>query len=1149
MSHAGFVHLRVHSAYSLSEGAIRVKEAVGLAHHLRMPALAITDTGNLFGALEFAAAAAEAGVQPIAGCALGLSREEEVQPGGRPAEPDRIALLARTEAGYRNLMALSSAAYLETEPSATPQVSWEKLGAHADGLLVLTGGIVGPVGRLLLEGRADAAAAALERLRGMFPGSLYVEVQRHGNPDEDRIESALIELAYAADLPLVATNEVYFAAVEMHEAHDALLCIAGHALVSDDERRRVTTEHRFKSAEEMRQLFADLPEAVDNTLVIARRCSYMPPRRDPILPRYPGAEGRSEEAELRMLAGAGLDERLGARAGADLAAYRQRLDYELDVIVDMGFAGYFLVVADFIHHARGIGIPVGPGRGSGAGSVVAWALQITDLDPLQFGLLFERFLNPHRVSMPDFDIDFCQERRDEVIRYVQQRYGDDRVAQIITFGTLQARAAIRDVGRVLEVPYGFVDRIAKMVPNNPAAPVTLAEAIDGEPALQAEAQKDERIARTLDVAQKLEGLYRHASTHAAGVVIADRPLIELVPLYRDPRSDMPVTQFSMKYVEAAGLVKFDFLGLKTLTVLDKAVRLIRARGYDGMDLSQLPLDDATTYEMLARGETVGVFQLESAGMRDLVREVVPGGIEDIIAIVALYRPGPMQNIPKYVAAKHGREAPEQLHDLIEPVVSDTYGVIIYQEQVMQIAQVFAGFSMAEADTLRRAMGKKIKSEMDALRGRFIEGAQAKGVSAERASHVFDLVDRFAGYGFNKAHSAGYALIAYQTAYLKAHHAVEFLAASMTVDAGNTDKLNDFKKEAARMGIPLLPPDVNRSGVEFTVEDADGTPAIRYALAAVRNVGGPAMAALVAERDRGGPFSGMADFAARIDPRAVNRRQIESLALAGGFDGLNDNRAEVAANVETILLHANAAAADRDDGQASLFGEGGAERPFVLKPAARWSSADILRHERYSIGYYLSAHPMEAFGDVTAALRVVPLADAAARAQAGAKSLLLAGVVDRKQQRRSARGNRFAFVGLSDTSGDLEIMVFSEKLAEAGELLEPGSAVLVTADSRVENESVRFSASRIESLADAAARQPATLEVAVGDRGPVPELRRVLGQGNGGKARVFVVVRPPGQGREVQIELAGRFGVTPAIHEELSRIAGVLEVRRSGAPGT
>ena len=725
MPHANFVHLRVHSAFSLSEGAIKVKELIKLCQSQVMPAVAVTDSGNLFGALEFALAAADAGVQPIIGCQMNIRRADSGSAArsgaGKAPAPDHLVLLVQDEVGYRNLLKLVSKSFIESEATETPQIDLKDLLGHTDGLIALTGGPSGAVGRALAAGQKPAAHEMLERLRALFPGRLYVELMRHGGPEdasglgalEDRIESGLIELAYATDVPLVATNDCYFADAGMYQAHDALLCIADSRYVAEAERRRVTPDHRFKSAAEMRALFADLPEAVDNTLVIARRCRYLLKPIKPILPPFPDAvaAGRDEAEELRTQAVAGLEARLkqqvlkpemtAATHEAVARAYRERLDFELGVIASMKFPGYFLIVADFIKWAKQQGVPVGPGRGSGAGSVVAWALTITDLDPLRFGLLFERFLNPERVSMPDFDIDFCQDRRDEVIRYVQRRYGHGHVAQIITFGKLQARAVLRDVGRVLQLPLGQVDRICKLVPNNPAKPVTLKQAVDGEPQLQAHRDGDPAVERMMTIAMKLEGLYRHASTHAAGVVIGDRPLDRLVPLYRDPRSDMPVTQFNMKYVEQAGLVKFDFLGLKTLTVIQKALELIATP----VDIAALPLDDEKTFAMLGRAETTGVFQLESSGMRDVLRRLKPNRFEDIIALVALYRPGPMDNIPKYIKVKKGEEKPDYLHPSLEGILKETFGIMIYQEQVMQIAQVLSGYSLGGADLLRRAMGK------------------------------------------------------------------------------------------------------------------------------------------------------------------------------------------------------------------------------------------------------------------------------------------------------------------------------------------------------------------------------------------------------------------------------------------------------------
>ncbi|MED5396638.1 MAG: DNA polymerase III subunit alpha, partial [Pseudomonadota bacterium] len=739
MSDTGFVHLRVHSAYSLSEGAIQVKELVALCRDQGMPAVAITDTNNLFGAFEFSSSAAQAGVQPIIGCQLAVALETPKNPrhrtGSGSPDADDVAsapmvFLIQNQTGYHNLLKLLSVAYIGSDDASEPMVPMAAIASHAEGIIAFTGGSDGPVGRLLADARTAEAEDLTRRLSAAFPGNLYVEIMRHSLDIEEETEPGFLKLAYKLDLPLVATNDVFFSDSSMYDAHDALICIAAGINVAQDDRRRLTPDYRFKGAQEMRTLFADLPEAVDNTIVIARRCAFMVEPVEPILPPYHCGKGRTEEDELKCRAEAGLARRLEAAVFTaqmmpeerEKAAepYRRRLKYELGVIIDMGFPGYFLIVADFIHWAKEHGIPVGPGRGSGAGSLVAWALQITDLDSLRWGLLFERFLNPERVSMPDFDIDFCQNRRDEVIRYVQEKYGRDHVAQIITFGKLQARAVLRDVGRVFEIPYGYVDKICKLVPNNPAYPVTLSQAIAGEPQLRQMIRNDPAVARLVDIAKRLEGLYRHASTHAAGVVISDRALDELIPLYRDPRSDMPVTGFNMKYVESAGLVKFDFLGLKTLTVLATAERLVRETG-EALDLTSIPLDDPATFAMISEGTTTGVFQLESSGMVDVLTKLRPDTFEDIIAVVALYRPGPMDNIPSYIKRKHGEEKPDYLYPTLEGILKETFGIIIYQEQVMQIAQELSGYKLGSADLLRRAMGKKIQSEMDQQRQTFIVG--------------------------------------------------------------------------------------------------------------------------------------------------------------------------------------------------------------------------------------------------------------------------------------------------------------------------------------------------------------------------------------------------------------------------------------------
>ena len=1191
MPHADFVHLRVHSAYSLSEGAIKVKELVALCRDRAMPAVAIADSGNLFGALEFAEAAAAAGVQPIVGCQLAL-RPDSAAPedagegpdsadgaaasgangagrnghakgngasAGVPAHgiaTDQIVLLAQSEAGYRNLLKLVSKSFLETDAAQQPHIDYADLPGRTEGLIALTGGPAGPVGRLLAEGNLLAAEAVLKQLADLFPGRLYVELQRHGMPVEDAIEPALVDLAYKHDLPLVATNEPFFAEAEMYEAHDALLCIAGGTYVAEPERRRVTPEHRFKSAEEMRALFADLPEAVDNTLAIARRCAFMPVSRDPMLPAFAtGADG-GEAAELRRQAAEGLDERLARQVYTDAMdeaerattarRYRERLDYELETIIEMGFPGYFLIVADFIRWAKGEGIPVGPGRGSGAGSVVAWSLTITDLDPLRFGLLFERFLNPERVSMPDFDIDFCQDRRDEVIHYVQEKYGQDRVAQIITFGTLQARAALRDVGRVLQMPYGQVDRICKMVPNNPANPTPLAKAVEGEPALQEMRRTDPTVAKLIDIALRLEGLYRHASTHAAGVVIGDQPLDEVVPLYRDPRSAMPVTQFSMKWVEKAGLVKFDFLGLKTLTVLARAQELIAQRG-EHIDLSNLPLDDPATYAMMGRAEVTGVFQLESSGMRDVLRRLRPDRFEDIIALVALYRPGPMDNIPRFIACRHGEEEPDYLYPTLEDTLRETAGIMVYQEQVMQIAQILAGYTLGGADLLRRAMGKKIQSEMDAQRQAFTDGAIQRGVPKAQASLIFDQVSKFAGYGFNKSHAAAYAMVAYQTGYLKANYPVEFMAASMTLDMGNTDKLGTFRQELDRLGIPLLPPDINRSAAVFSVErEAEGDEGgIRYALAAIKNVGRAAMEALVAERDEKGKFRDVFDFARRVDPHHVNKRQLESLVCAGAFDALLPGRAQAYAAIEPMLRFAQLSASERGSNQQSLFGaEAASTGPaFPLPDPPEWPAADKLQHEFDAVGFYLSAHPLDAYGTTLQRLGVSTARGLPAHlaASGGAARVKLAGTVIGKQERTSARGNRFAFVQLSDATGVFEIVMFAEVLAAARELLESGAQLLVQGEARLEEDTVKIMAQKVSPLDEAAATTDTGLRVWLDGAEPVRSLSSVLERERKGRGNVVVVV-PVAGGREVEIMLPGRFAVAPPTRAAIKAIPGIIDVR-------
>src|SRR5665213_2803981 len=1151
MPNAGFIHLHVHSAYSLLKGSIKIAKLGELAKADRQPALALTDTDNMFGALEFSDKMAGYGIQPIIGCELAVDFGDQ-DPTARnalAATPARIVLLASRERGYRSLMRLNSRAFLETPVHQAPHIKFEWLLDDAEDLIALTGGPDGPISLAIAGDHAGLAALRCDRLASLFGDRFYVELQRHGLEKERRAEAGLIDLAYTKGLPLVATNEPYFATTDDYEAHDALLCIAGGHLVAETDRDQLTPDHRFKTRAEMAVLFADVPEALASTVEIAERCAFRPTTRKPILPRFTVGAGANaagaesdEAAELRRQAEEGLVKRLilnGCAPGVTEEDYRDRLSFELGVIERMKYPGYFLIVADFIQWAKSQGIPVGPGRGSGAGSLVAYSLTITDLDPIRFGLIFERFLNPDRVSMPDFDIDFCQDRRDEVIRYVQQRYGRDQVAQIITFGTLQARGVLRDVGRVLQMPYGQVDKLTKLVPQNPAAPVSLAQAIEGEPKLQAERDGDPVVKRAFSIALKLEGLTRHASTHAAGIVIGDRALSELVPLYRDPKSDMPVTQFNMKWVEQAGLVKFDFLGLKTLTVLQTAVALVKRRGIE-IDLTAIPLDDKKTYDLLARAEAVGVFQLESAGMRRALLDMRPDRFDDIIALVALYRPGPMANIPTYCARKHGMEQPDYIHPKLEPILKETFGVIVYQEQVMQAAQILAGFTLGQADLLRRAMGKKIRSEMRAQRADFVQGAIKSNIERHQADAIFDLLERFAEYGFNKSHAAGYALVAYQTAYMKANYPVEFLAASMTLDMGNTDKLAEFRAEAERLGIKIDPPSINRSHVDFEV---DGNTII-YALAALKGVGAQAVKEIVAARaDR--KFADLADFADRINPRAVNKRVLESLAQAGAFDTFEPSRARVFPAMDAVLARAQRAHDSATVGQNELFGGGGQREPIGLPQVEPWLPAERLRREYEAIGFFLSGHPLDDYTAVLKKLRVQSWVEFSRAVKGGATAGRVAGTVVARQEKRTRTGSKMGIIGLSDPTGHYEAVIFSEGLAEHRDLLEPGTAVLLFLSAEVQGDEVRARIQSVEPLDAAAANLNKGLRVFLRNEAPIEAVakrlesvpRTAAANGDGEVSMVLMLA----QGAEVEVKLPGRFKVSPQIAGAIKAVPGVVQV--------
>jgi len=1126
-----YVPLRILSSFTMLEGAMEPKTIASRAAMLGFPAAALTDRNGLYGAMPFSDACTANGVQPVIGTLLAVARPPEI---GGESGIDWLVLLAKDDHGYANLCKLVSVAHLDRPLEQEPHVEFAKLDGLSEGLIALTAGSEGALARLLADGQRDKAEAYLDRLQALFGDRLYLEIVRRHDPVEEAAEDALIELAYVRDLPLVATNPAAYSDPSFHAAHDAMLCIANSAYVESNERITSSPDAWLKDGGTMAGLFADLPEAIANTAVIAKRCAVAAPQRRPILPRL----GDDEDEQLRRDARAGLANRLAGRSADEREEYEKRLEFELEVITGMGFAGYFLIVADFIKWAKGEGIPVGPGRGSGAGSVVAWSLTITDLDPMALGLLFERFLNPERVSMPDFDIDFCETHRDKVITYVQQKYGRDRVAQIITFGRLKARAVLKDTGRVLQMPYGQIDRLAKLVPNHPTDPWTLERSLNGVSEFKAEYDGDADVKRLIDLAMKLEGLPRHASTHAAGVVIGDRPLDELVPLYRDPRSDMPVTQFDMKYVEAAGLVKFDFLGLKTLSVLKEAQRLLSAQGIE-VDFDTLPWDDPSVYELLQRGDTVGVFQLESEGMRRTLAGVKPTAFGDIIALVALYRPGPMDNIGMFGDRKNGRTAIEYPHPLLEGILAETYGIFVYQEQVMQAAQVLAGFSLGEADLLRRAMGKKIKSEMDAQRARFVEGcASVNAIPAAKANELFDTIDKFAGYGFNKSHAAGYALIAYQTAWLKAHHASEFYAASMSFDLALTDKLALFVDDMRRSGVECRAPDINASDAHFTVDN--GT--VRYALGALKGVGAKAMEALVEERDRGGPFKSLEDFAARIDPRMLNRRQLESLAGAGAFDEIKPSRAAVFGAAETILAHAASAFDQKTSGQAGLFGVNSAEAaPIRLPRDAEWTQAQRMAAERDAFGFYFSAHPVDAQRHLLAAHNVRTFAELAEiRIPEGERaSAAMAALVESVRWRTSARGRRYMVASVSDRSGQFEATVFDDEPSVALEAAaKAGGCGLLTVelDRRAGDDSPRVTIKRFQPLEALAQKTRLLLTVRADDAAAVGRVSRELADARGGNGTVRFIV-PLAEGGEA-IVLAGRdFALDNELAARIERLTG------------
>lgn len=1135
-----FIHLRVHSAYSVLEGAIKIKALAANMSEAGIPAVAVTDTNNLFGAMDFSGECAKVGVQPILGCQLSVKVPEKEKNMFKEErlDLDKLVVLVQNEAGYQNLLLLLSYFYTGQGRENTPHLLFEELLTHNEGLILLTGGVEGPLGRLILAGDKGYAKEILQQMATAFPNRVYIELQRHGLEAERQTEPVFLDFAYELNIPLVATNDAYFLTPDMYDAHDALLCIANKTFIDEPNRRRVTPQHYLKSPAEMKALFADLPEAVQNTVQIAKRCFFLAGKKKPAFPNY-DCKGKTEDEVLREMSEQGFEMRMQGRSEEEKARYHERLLYELSVIKTMGFAGYFLIVADFIQWSKANGVPVGPGRGSGAGSVVAWCLTITNIDPLRFNLLFERFLNPERVSMPDFDVDFCQENRYKTIEYVKQHYGADHVAQILALGQLQAKAVIRDVGRVLQVPYPVVDKLSKLVPNE--LNITLTQAIEKEPEIQKQADADETIAQLLEIALKLEGLYRNISMHAAGVVIGNKPLNQIVPLYKDPSSDMPITQYDKHFVEDASLIKFDFLGLKTLTTIEKTMELIEARGGVAFDVNDLPLDDKETYDLLKSGNTTGVFQLESSGMKQILHDMQPDKIEDIIALVSLYRPGPMASIPDYIACKKGEKEPDYMHPLIADILKETYGIMIYQEQVMQISQAMAGYSLGGADLLRRAMGKKIVSEMDKQRSIFIEGAVKNNVDRAVAENVFNKMAKFAEYGFNKSHAAAYAYIAYQTAYLKAHYPVEFMAATMTLDKINTDKLSIFRNDLKKMDIDILPPDINHSGVNFTTENGK----VRYALSAVKNVGEAGMMQVVEERAKNGKFKSLQDFFARVDVSALNRRYLENLVKSGAFDCLERNRAKIFENIDNLLAYAANATQSRKSPQISLFGAADkAVNELKLREVPDWPNLERLEYERQAFGFYLSAHPLDTYDFVFERLRVINSSDIKGLVDiSGAVRIQVAALVTGMRPYVSQKGKKMVFITASDKSGTFDAVCFSDTLESNQEKLESGAPLLLTisADKRADDDRLRMTVQSVEYLSEAMARTVSTLLIRVNSTTAVDGIHKILSEAGSGSGKIYLIM--PVRNYEVEVELPDGYNFSPKMLDALQYLPGIGDIRQ------
>ena len=1137
-----FIHLRLHSSYSLLRGAIRPEELPNLCKKNLMPAVGLTDTGNMFGALEISELLVNSGIQPLIGCEFKLLQNDSNDHNSKYYSD--VVLLAQNEDGYKNLLKLSSEFYLNSNSSQLA-LNLRQLERYSKDLILLCGGSSGVLGVNLISNRNNEANKKARDLKKIFEDRFYIEIQRHGNKElirtneESQTEDLLLEIADDNCIPIVATNNVHFKDKASFEAQDVLICISQNAYLDQEaERERLTQEHYFKSSSEMRLLFSDLLEAYDNTLEVALRCTFKPQRREPILPKF----AENEREELKRQAEAGLQKRIETNSLLDsYEVYKKRLSYELEIIEKMGFSGYFLIVADFVQWSKKNRIPVGPGRGSGAGSLVAYCLTITDLDPIKYGLLFERFLNPERVSMPDFDIDFCQDRREEVIQYVQKKYGKDRVAQIITFGGLLSKAAIRDVGRVLQIPYPQVDKIAKLIPVEANKPVSISKALKEETRLEEEKNSSEAIHRMLDYSLKVEGLLRNASTHAAGIVIGDRPLVDYVPLYKDPKSDMPVTQFSMKWAEASGLVKFDFLGLKTLTIIQNTINLLEKRNII-VDIEKIPLDDKKTFKLYSSAKTMAVFQVESSGMRAALTQLKPNCLEDIIALVALYRPGPMENIPKFCRVKNKLQDREFIHPSIDHLLDETQGIIVYQEQVMEIARKMAGYTLGQADLLRRAMGKKIKKDMDAERPRFISGALKNNIEELLANRVWLLLERFANYGFNKSHAAAYALVSYQTCWLKANYPVEFMAAVMNNDINYTDKLSYYKQELNELGIRLVPPSINNSFEVFSVVSDQ----INYALGALKNVGIESMRNIVSIRNKDGAFQDIFDFANRVELRKIGKRSLEMLIYSGVFDGISKNRRQLFESIDILVEYSNSCFSEKITGQNNLFGESNNLLSYPeLKFTKDWENTEKLKKEYEAVGFYLSAHPLDEYSKLYRSKNISKFAELIELLKSGPKLIKISGSLLNKQERISNKGNKFAFLQFSDPTGFFEVTAFSDVIELHNNLLQQSQNLILTCQATLEENQPKLLLRKVEKISEVL-NSVEDLGTRIFINNPnavhlIKEQLEILSEENVRKSPIKMVVI--NKEFDVEIDLPNSYKINKDLINSINHIPGVLKVEQ------